>query len=71
MSPKWGVIGCTLGKAEGRPEPNFFSLGPNSFAFNEYIALSVGWTEEANLEKDLGSKRASCPDGLFFLLSSG
>lgn len=58
-------------KGRGETRTQFFSLGPYSFAFNKYIALSVGWTEEANLEKDLGSKGAPCPDDLFFLLSSG
>lgn len=71
MSSRRGVIGGTLGKAEGRPDPIFFSLGPDFLAFNGYIALWVGWTEEATLEKDLASKWALCPGGLFFLPSSG
>lgn len=54
MSPKWGVIGCTLGKAEGRPEPNFFSLGPNSFAFNEYTSTISGMDRRSQLRKRLG-----------------
>lgn len=58
-------------KGRGKTRSKFFSLGPCFFAFNEYIALWVGWTEETTLEKDLASKWALCPDGLFFLPSSG
>lgn len=64
MSSRRGVIGGTLGS-------NSFSLGPDFLAFNGYIALWVGWTEKATLEKDLASKWALCPGRLFFLPSSG
>lgn len=49
-------------KGRGETRCNFFSLGPRSLAFNESIALWVGWTEDTTL------KKTWLPSGLFVLM---